>query len=154
MLNQVQNMAWETAKSTAGIMLYNLSGAPDMLRNAVPSDLKLATYAVDGLGYALVGEGVDWMTGNTSTIVDGDWYGYIDNVAFMGVVAGISNESGLVTFAFNQIKNVSPLDFKMNLAITEGLVISSGRAVGDLIDNMPNVPSQLKLLRHPTRLMQ
>ena len=154
MMDQVRNIAWDTLKTTTGIVAVNMAGIPQMVRNAVPNtDLKPMAYGADGLLYAGVSEGVDYLSGDNSTIVNGDWYGYIDNIAFMGVASAVVNETGMVKFAYDQLNNVSPLGRDMNLNLTEGLVISSARVVGDLIERSPQVPDQIKYLRHPTRLM-
>ena len=153
MLDQVRDIAWDTLKTTAGIVAINVAGVPQKIRDMMPSDAKPVSYAVDGVTYALVSEGTDYLSGDPSTIVQGDWYGYIDNVAFMGVVSAVSNETGLVKFAYDQLGNISPLGDEMNINITEGLVVSSGRAIGDMIDRTPQIPDQIKYLRHPTRLL-
>jgi len=153
MLDQVKDIGWDALKSTTGIIAINMAGVPSMVRKMIPSDIKPAGYLADGVIYALVGEGIDYFSGDQSTIINGDWYGYIDNIAFMGVASGVVNESGISNIALQQISNVSPFDEEMNLNLTEGLVVSAARAIGDFIDITP-LPDQIKYLRHPTRLIR
>lgn len=149
--DNLKKLGLDVLKTSAGIMAVNMSGLSQMVRDRVGTQNRYLSYGADGLIYAAVREGVDYLSGE-QTVLNGDLNGYIDNIAFMSLWTATASESGLIGFGYNQISNLSPLDAKMNLALTEGVVISSGTVVSDMLDKSPMVPEQLKLVRHVTRL--
>jgi hypothetical protein len=153
MLEQAKGVGINVLKTTGGVMAINIAGVPSMVRNAVGTN-KILSYGADGLIYGLVADGVDYVSGSNTSLFTGDYWGFVDDVVFMTVVSAVCSETNLVTMAYNQIANVSPLDRDMNLNLVEGALISTGRALGDLIDSNPQFPDAIHKIRHVTRLIR
>lgn len=153
-VNGLKSIAWDVLKTTASVVAVNALGIPNMVREVVPVGGlgKVGGYATDGVIYGLANEVVDYATMGSSTLSRMEYANYLDNVIFFGAVSGVSVESGLVNFAYDQMSGLLPLSSEMNLNLTEGLVISSGRVAADLIDANPNVPNFIKYVRHPSHL--
>lgn len=142
-------IAWDLVKSTGAVMAVNMSGFPNVVRSALGDNQRLG-YLSDGVTYALANDIVNYATGTGSKLMNGQWYAYMDDAIFFGVVSGVTLETGVSQMIVDQL-GVLPFSRDITLSIAEGAIVSGAKVLGDTIDAQPIGP--LHYLRHPTALI-
>ena len=148
MLQQAQGFGYDVLKTTASVMAVDMTVKP-LIKNAIPPNMVGAAYAADGVNYALASDVVDYFTEGSSKLLDGQYFNFADDALYYGLLSGGVDQSGVALQAYEQIKNVSPLSDNVNVALTNGLIVSGGRVVMHMVDTNPNTPDVLKMIRRP-----
>ena len=148
MLQQAQGFAYDVLKTTASVMAVDMTVKP-VIKKAIPPNMVAASYATDGVNYALASDVVDYFTEGSSKLLDGQYFNFADDALYYGLLSGGIDQSGVAVQAYQQIKNVSPLSNNLNIALTNGLIVSGGRVAMYMVDTNPNTPDVLKMIRRP-----
>ena len=148
MLQQAQSFGYDVLKTTASVMAVDMTAKP-VIKKAIPKDLVAGAYASDGVMYALSSDIVDYFTEGSSKLLDGQYFNFADDALYFGLLSGAVDQTDVGVMMYDQIRNVVPLSQDMNIALTNGLVVSGGRVVMQMVDTNPNTPDVIKMVRRP-----
>ena len=133
MTDTLKTFAWETVKTTGAIFAVNMTPLPSYLTSALPKN-PVGVHLAKGSSYAVAKTLVDQLTNGNSHVSNMDYIGLLDDASFFSILSGVVDKSDLNLMAYNAVASVSPLSQEMNIDIVDGLTISGGTLVANLLD--------------------
>lgn len=133
MTDTLKTFAWETLKTTGAVFAVNMTPLPEYLNRALPKN-PVGVHLAKGSSYALSKTLVDQLTNGSSHVSTMDYIGLLDDASFFSIVSGVVDKSDLNLMAYNAVASVSPLSQQMNIDVVDGLTISGGTLVANLLD--------------------
>ncbi len=134
--------------TTGGIFV---ASSLDLPKKLDMGDSMIGRNVSNGGIYFLVSEAIDQISTGTSKITQMNYKGMADDIAFFSAISAITEVSKLDDVFYELSTSVPMIDRKMAQNLSNGLVVSSARIVGDYIKNY-DLPVYLKMLREPTKL--
>lgn len=129
----LKDFALDTAKTTASIMLINMAGVPQLLKNNLPKSA-VPVYSANGAVYALARSGADMITTGSSKVQRGEWLNFVDDVAFFGITSAVANETRAIDSIVKSVSTISPLGLDMNISLAEGGIVSGATMIANILD--------------------
>lgn len=133
MTDTLKSFAWETLKTTGAVFAVNMTPLPQFLNRSLPQN-PVGVHLAKGSSYAVSKTLVDQLTNGASHISNMDYVGLLDDATFFSILSGVVDKSDLNLMAYNAVSTVSPLSQQMNVDIVDGLTISGGTLVANLLD--------------------
>jgi hypothetical protein len=125
--------AWETVKTTGAIFAVNMTPIPQALKNTLPQNFA-GFHLSKGGSYALAKSLVDQITNGQSDLFQMNYVNLLDNTAFFSILSGAVDKSDLNLMAYNAVDAVIPVSKDLKLDIVDGITISAGSAIANLLD--------------------
>ena len=107
----------------------------------------------NGAMYALSSDAINYLSIGQSKLLNGDIAGLVDDSVFFGVISSGVKMAGLDATIMKTIETVSPFGRSTNIDIAEAGLLTGGRLAGDYIVSQSSVPSFLKTVRRPLKVL-
>lgn len=133
MTDTLKTFAWETVKATGSIFAVNMTPLPQYLSRALPQNT-VGVHLAKGSSYALAKALVDQLTNGQSHISNMEYVALLDDATFFSILSGAVDKSDLNLMAYNAVASVSPLSQQLNIDLVDGLTISGGTLIANLLD--------------------
>ena len=145
----VREVLMDVGKSAIGVSIAKALDIPNKLDMG---DSFAMTHGSNGVLYAGVSDVINYASGAPSKLLSMDVRGLVDDVVFLSALSG-ATEVAKIDESF--YRSMVDMGFSYNSAelLVESAVLSAGRFGMRYVDENPNVPDFLKVLRHPTRLV-
>ena len=149
MTETVKDLLLDVGKSVIGV---SVSRAFDLQSRLNFGDSFVLSNVSNGAIYYLIGDTINYITGDAvSNLASGNIVGGIDGVLYYSAVSAGAEltkiDGTLYKFAGNAGLSRSNAE-----VLSESVIVSAGRITARMIDEVPNVPDWLKVIRHPSRL--
>jgi hypothetical protein len=105
--------------------------------------------ASNGVIYFVVSDGLDYMLGNGSKLLNQNFLGLLDDVVYFGSSSALVELTKVDAEAFKIANKTLKLSRDMSDTLVQSAIVSGTRFLGDYIDSRPEVPNAVKMFRHP-----
>lgn len=151
MTEHVQKILYDVLKTSVGVFAVSQLDLASKIPN---SDRNLVIrHATNGLIYFLVSDGVDYASGRPSKLLSGSIKHVVDDTVFFGGLSLGTELTGVDAKVADLVGATIASDRKLVNTLVDGVIVSTGRIVGDYIDATPEIPHFLKSARHVTNLI-
>jgi hypothetical protein len=147
----IKDSLMDIGKSVIGVSIARAMNIPDKLDMG---NSFVMTHGSNGALYALVSDVVDFASGDGSKIMNMDYFGLIDNVAFFSALSAGAEITKADKMIYDVLKGQINLSRDTSALIAESAILSGGRIAGRIIDETASVPSWLRVIRHPTNVRE
>jgi hypothetical protein len=137
----------DVGKSVVGVSIAQSLKIPEKLNFG---DSFVMTHASNGALYTAISDVIDFASGGESKFMNMDVYGIADTFVFLSALSGASELTNVDQMAYDVLNKQAGLSRDMSAIISESMVLSTGRIAARVIDETPEVPSWLRLIRHPS----
>lgn len=146
-MEMFQMALMDVGKSVVGVSIAKSLKIPEKLDMGNSFAM---VHGSNGALYTLISDVIDYASGGESKIMNMDVYGLADNLVFLSALSGAAELTKLDDMAFDVFNKQAGLSRNTSELIAESMVLSTGRITARIIDETPQVPVWLKVIRHPS----
>ena len=145
-----KNIGYDSLKMTGSVIALNMSGLPTKMRSYIDNPGYL--YLVDGSLYTMSKAIVDMSTNGKSVFQSDSYINVLDDVGYMSLISAGTNNLNIQQNIYNTIDKTAPnsiLNDNLKMSLTDGLIISSASALGNVLDVYTGDNEVFNTIRRP-----
>ena len=150
MTETVKDLLMDVGKSVIGV---SLAKAIDLPKKLDFGDNLVVRNVANGVMYYAIGDTINYISNDApSNIATLNIIGGLDGIAYYSAVSAGAELTKIDGMLYRFAGDVGLSRTNAEL-LSESAIVSAGRITARMLDEMPNVPNWLKVIRHPSRAL-